>query len=188
MDGTSKIDTVAAAVTQLSKEVSPSVDQFGNPTGTLFDGLQTLLAESRGRDMTIHALQASVNTLFAAINERLPSGGTNGTLSERSTGRPCFWFVDWRLFFSFAATEAVENLFDKQRQEQEQVLRAVAAGKSPIQTTTGGPLRSVTARWTDLSDDIKGERLRFIEAMKEATAINIQSKLTSAPPSGTSQS
>ena len=99
MDGTSKIDTVAAAVTQLSKEVSPSVDQFGNPTGTLFDGLQTLLAESRGRDMTIHALQASVNTLFAAINERLPSGGTNGTLSKRSTGRSCFWFVDWRLFF-----------------------------------------------------------------------------------------
>ena len=79
-------------------------------------------------------------------------------------------------------------MFDKQRQEQEQVLRAVAAGKSPIQTTTGGPLRSVTARWTDLSDDIKGERLRFIEAMKEATAINIQSKLTPAPPSGTSQS
>ena len=29
----------------------------------------------------------------------------------------------------FVATEAVENLFDKQRQEQEQVLRAVAAGK-----------------------------------------------------------
>ncbi|KAF9649853.1 hypothetical protein BDM02DRAFT_1731692 [Thelephora ganbajun] len=130
-DGTSKIDTVAAAVTQFSRGVSPGVDQFGNPTGTLFDGLQTLLAESRARDLTIHALQASVNTLFAAINERLPSGGTNGTLT----------------------TEAVENLFDKQRQEQEQVLRAVAA---------------------DLSDDIKGERLRFIEAMKEATAINIQ--------------
>ena len=30
--------------------------------------------------------------------------------------------------------------------------------------------------WIGLSDDIKGERLRFIEAMKEATAINIQSK------------
>jgi len=99
MDGTSKIDTVAAAVAQLSKEVSPGVDQFGNPTGTLFDGLQTLLAESRGRDLTIHALQASVNTLFAAINERLPSGGTNGTLSERSIGRLCFYFADRGLFF-----------------------------------------------------------------------------------------
>jgi len=29
----------------------------------------------------------------------------------------------------FVATEAVENLFDKQRQEQELVLRAVAAGE-----------------------------------------------------------
>jgi hypothetical protein len=125
-EGTSKIDTVAAAVTQLSRDVSPGVDQFGNPTGTLFDGLQTLLAESRARDLTIHALQASVNTLFAAINERLPSGGANGTLSELSGGRVCFSFIDWRT--RFVATEAVETLFDRQRQEQEQVLRAVAAG------------------------------------------------------------
>ena len=28
----------------------------------------------------------------------------------------------------------------------------------------------------ELSDDIRGERLRFVEAMKEATAINVQSK------------
>lgn len=129
-DGTSKIDTVAAAVDRLSTEVSPGVDQFGNPTGTLFDGLQTLLAESRGRDLTISALQASVNALFAAINERLPSGGANGTLSEPTATRPPFQFTDWRSFiYLFTATEAVETLFDKQRQEQELVLRAVAAGK-----------------------------------------------------------
>lgn len=165
-------------MTQLSKDLSPGVDQFGNPTGTLFDGLQTLLAESRARDMTIHALQASVNTLFAAINARLPGGGAGGTLSEVSLGLPYLWFAHRRLPFVFAATEAVENLFDKQRQEQEQVLRAVAAGKSlwgsdPNDCT---PLWFVNPRSVDLSDDIKGERLRFIEAMKEATAINIQSK------------
>ena len=80
-------------MTQLSRDVSPGVDQFGNPTGTLFDGLQTLLAESRTRDLTISALQASVNTLFAAINQRLPSGGTTSTLSESSTAmRPYFGF------------------------------------------------------------------------------------------------
>jgi hypothetical protein len=98
-DGTSKIDTVAAAVDRLSTEVSPGVDQFGNPTGTLFDGLQTLLAESRGRDLTISALQASINALFAAINERLPSGGANGTLSESTATRLSFQFTDWRSFF-----------------------------------------------------------------------------------------
>ena len=31
--------------------------------------------------------------------------------------------------------------------------------------------------YLELSDDIRGERLRFVEAMKEATAINVQSKL-----------
>jgi len=84
-------------VTQLSKDVSPGVDQFGNPAGTLFGDLQTLLAESRARDVTISALQASVNTLFAAINERLPNGGTNGsTLSGIAEMNPYFWFADWR--------------------------------------------------------------------------------------------
>ena len=29
----------------------------------------------------------------------------------------------------------------------------------------------------ELSDDIRGERLRFVEAMKEATAINVQSMI-----------
>ena len=95
-EGTSKIDTVAAAVTQFSKDVSPGVDQFGNPAGTLFGDLQTLLAESRARDMTISALQASVNTLFAAINERLPNGGTNGsTLSGIGGVALHFSFADW---------------------------------------------------------------------------------------------
>lgn len=92
-DGTSKIDSAAAALTQLSRDLSPGVDQFGNPTGTLFDGLQTLLAESRARDLTINALQASVNTLFAAINERLPSGGTGGTLSGSPVVR-VFYLLD----------------------------------------------------------------------------------------------
>lgn len=124
-DGTSKIDSVAAVVAQLSREVSPGTDQFGNPTGTLFDGLQTLLAESRARDFTIHALQASINTLFAAISERLPSATTNAALSkfpgEHSLSVRSPEGLD-------LATEAVETLFDRQRQEQEQVLRAVAAG------------------------------------------------------------
>jgi hypothetical protein len=33
-----------------------------------------------------------------------------------------------------------------------------------------------TKRYIELSEDIRGERLRFVEAMKEATAINVQSK------------
>ena len=175
-DGTSKIDTVAATLTQLSRDVSPGVDQFGNPIGTLFDGLQTLLTESRARDLTINALQASVNTLFAAINERLSSRGASGTLSESSVCESllvCLLTGD----HSLVATEEVENLFDKQRQAQEQVLRAVAAGACHSCGNDRGPSRPANVYRIDLSDDIKGERLRFIEAMKEATTINVQSEL-----------
>ena len=34
---------------------------------------------------------------------------------------------------------------------------------------------------TEISGEIKGERLRFVEAMKEATAINIQRELSVLP-------
>ena len=64
------------------------------------------------------------------------------------------------------------EMINRQRQDHESMLRGIAAG-----------LRSSLAvfrihrSWLfhiELSNDIRGERLRFVEAMKEATAINIQ--------------
>ena len=49
----------------------------------------------------------------------------------------------------------IAGLIERQKKEQEELLRAVAA---------------------ELSNEIRGERLRFVEAMKEATAINVQGK------------
>ncbi|PCH43387.1 hypothetical protein WOLCODRAFT_164398 [Wolfiporia cocos MD-104 SS10] len=50
-------------------------------------------------------------------------------------------------------TESVVGLIDRQRQDHERMLRSLG---------------------TELSNEIRGERLRFVEAMKEATAINVQ--------------
>ncbi|KAJ7262221.1 hypothetical protein B0H12DRAFT_1231263 [Mycena haematopus] len=49
--------------------------------------------------------------------------------------------------------QSIAGLIDQQRQEQEGLLRALA---------------------TELTNEIRGERLRFVDAMKEATAINVQ--------------
>ncbi|QRV94093.1 condensin complex subunit 1 [Ceratobasidium sp. AG-Ba] len=49
--------------------------------------------------------------------------------------------------------ETILKMVDTQKQEQEQLLRKLA---------------------TDLSSDIRGERLRFVEAMSHATSMNIQ--------------
>ncbi|KAL5528481.1 hypothetical protein ACEPAF_7617 [Sanghuangporus sanghuang] len=49
--------------------------------------------------------------------------------------------------------DTVVQMIERQKQEQESTLRGIAA---------------------ELSNDIRGERLRFVEAMKEATAINVQ--------------
>ncbi|KAF9464939.1 hypothetical protein BDZ94DRAFT_1307379 [Collybia nuda] len=48
---------------------------------------------------------------------------------------------------------AVASLIDRQRQDQEGLFKALTS---------------------KISDEIRGERLRFVEAMKEATAINVQ--------------
>ena len=43
---------------------------------------------------------------------------------------------------------------------------------------TGFPHEAMCSCSIELSDDIRGERLRFVEAMKEATAINVQSMVS----------
>ncbi|KAJ3533009.1 hypothetical protein NM688_g7344 [Phlebia brevispora] len=50
-------------------------------------------------------------------------------------------------------TESIAAMIGHQRQDQEQMLRTLAS---------------------ELSNEIRGERLRFVEAMKEATTINVQ--------------
>ncbi|EJD52527.1 hypothetical protein AURDEDRAFT_111190 [Auricularia subglabra TFB-10046 SS5] len=52
-----------------------------------------------------------------------------------------------------AASDALFAFMEQQRQANEALLRGVA---------------------TELSNDIRGERLRFVDAMKEATTVNIQ--------------
>lgn len=47
----------------------------------------------------------------------------------------------------------------------------------------GLPYEAMCLCRIELSDDIRGERLRFVEAMKEATAINVQSMISNCPPS-----
>lgn len=49
--------------------------------------------------------------------------------------------------------EIIADMIDRQRQDQENLFRSLTS---------------------EISDEIKGERLRFVEAMKEATAINVQ--------------
>lgn len=58
---------------------------------------------------------------------------------------------------------------ERQRRDQERMLRALANGE--IRSSHYAMCLSSI----ELSDDIRGERLRFVEAMKEATAINVQS-------------
>ncbi|KAG2145990.1 Tim17/Tim22/Tim23/Pmp24 family-domain-containing protein [Suillus bovinus] len=57
-------------------------------------------------------------------------------------------------------TDSVMEIINRQRADQEQMLRVLSS---------------------ELTEEIRGERLRFVEAMKEATAINVQGAFALCP-------
>ena len=73
-------------------------------------------------------------------------------------------------------TDSVLEIINRQRHEQEQMLRALSTGRYPALNARCSHRRHFP---TELTNEIRGERLRFVEAMKEATAINVQGKLRS---------
>ncbi|CAL1707266.1 unnamed protein product [Somion occarium] len=145
--GTSQIDSVVAGVQQLCKELGPVSELqnlasendgkplpggLPNPAGNLLADFRSFLLKDQEREENTTILQASVNGLVAAVQEDLRR---NAESRNQLT------------------TESIVGLIERQRQDQERMLRLLA---------------------TDLSNDIRGERLRFVDAMKEATAINVQ--------------
>ncbi|KIP11595.1 hypothetical protein PHLGIDRAFT_457132 [Phlebiopsis gigantea 11061_1 CR5-6] len=135
--GTSQIESVAAGVQHLCKELGPAeaVSADGQPLPQEGVGLlaevRQLLAESRQRGDHVGTLQMSVEGLAAAVHESIQAAEARNQLP----------------------TDTMSVLVEQQRQSQEYMLKALA---------------------TELSNEIRGERLRFVEAMKEATTINVQ--------------
>ncbi|KAI0762106.1 hypothetical protein BD413DRAFT_643915 [Trametes elegans] len=137
--GTSQIEGVAAGVQQLCQDLGPVPElqdgeqsEDGSPCGSLLSDIRKFLVQHKEREENTASMQTSVNGLIAAVQE---------DLRRNAEARNLF------------TTESVIGMIDRQRQDQERMLKALA---------------------TELSNDIRGERLRFVEAMKEATAINVQ--------------
>ncbi|KAI0705100.1 hypothetical protein C8T65DRAFT_830644 [Cerioporus squamosus] len=138
--GTSQIEGVAAGVQQLCRDLgplkggeeAPGEGDAPQPGTNLLSDIRRLLMENQERDQNAANLHASVNGLIAAVQDDMRhSAETRNILT----------------------TESVMGVIDRQHQDQERLLKALA---------------------TELTNEIRGERLRFVEAMKEATAINVQ--------------
>ncbi|KAJ7462243.1 hypothetical protein B0H11DRAFT_2054741 [Mycena galericulata] len=124
--GTAQIGVVAAGVEKLCQDLGSSDENPSGGRSSIIPDIRQLVSDGQGREQNAAALQLSVNSLAALI----------GSESRNN----------------FSA-QSIVNLIDQQRQDQEGLLRALAA---------------------ELSEEIRGERLRFVDAMKEATAINVQ--------------
>ncbi|TDL25965.1 hypothetical protein BD410DRAFT_783971 [Rickenella mellea] len=129
-DGSAQMQSIAVGVQRLCHELAPVEDQYDQSGHVLSDVGRP--STQKERDARTEALHNSVQELLEVVKAES---------ENRAQGNERF------------ATEAVLGMIDRQRQEQEMMLRNIAA---------------------ELSTDIRGERLRFVEAMKEATAINVQ--------------
>ncbi|KAI0779348.1 hypothetical protein C8Q74DRAFT_1350002 [Fomes fomentarius] len=142
--GTSQIDGVAADVQQLCRELAPIPELQDDP-----DAAQ----EGQEGESPSGSLLSDIRRLLVQNREREQNtaelhASVNGLMA--AVQEELRQTAEVR---SVMSPESVIGMIDQQRQHQEGLLKALA---------------------TELSADIRGERLRFVEAMKEATAINVQ--------------
>jgi len=67
------------------------------------------------------------------------------------------------------AVEHVVSVLERQRNDNEMLLRALATGETQIFR-----LVYLANGYVDLTSEIRGERIRFVEAMQQATSVNVQ--------------
>lgn len=134
--GTSQIDTVAAGVHQLCKELGP-ITELQDPTpggengeprehsSSLLSDIRMFLVQNQDREESTAMLQASVNGLVAAVQEDLRRNAeARNSLSKCNNVRPLFYEAHCA-----TATESIVGLIERQRQDQERMLRNLQHGK-----------------------------------------------------------
>ncbi|KZT10708.1 uncharacterized protein LAESUDRAFT_346053 [Laetiporus sulphureus 93-53] len=109
--GTSHIESVAAGIQQLCKDLGPIPElaesaegEEPRSSGTLLGDIRRLLIENQSREEQSTALHASVNGLIAAVQE---------DLRKNAEAR------------NMLTTESVVGLIDRQRQDHERMLRTL---------------------------------------------------------------
>ncbi|KAG6372324.1 hypothetical protein JVT61DRAFT_7764 [Boletus reticuloceps] len=153
--GTVHIQSVAANVEQLCSYLGTSSESDtagGQPSNQgMLSEMRHLISSVQTKSLGEGQLQTSVGELMNTVREQMK----NDTEQRAAL-----------------VTESVLEIIHRQRHEQEQMLRALSTGRCPIHyPICSHCLHSSSA---ELTNEIRGERLRFVEAMKEATAINVQ--------------
>jgi len=159
-NGTSNILNVAQGVQRLCDDLLPEATSSENEDDAPADeakakGIRTEIrsllshVESEGdKTSRIHEKLEELLELTKAASEKAPSAASDvGALLHLQ--RLCLLQLQLMLL----DMDTLVGLINRQREDHETLLRNIAS---------------------ELSNDIRGERVRFVEAMKEATAINVQ--------------
>ena len=152
----------------LEKFVVGSGSEMQAMTGKLDRLVKELAPESEpgldGAAVTPAAgVAALVNQLHGLMLEQKKRGEADNSTADR-VDTLVNTMVDDRSRWS----ESLEKI----RKHNDDLLRAVATGE--FESLSLGPLLCLSLnRMIDLTSEIRGERLRFVEAMREATSVNV---------------
>lgn len=190
-NGTSQIQGISNNIERLCNEIGCTSTSTSTPTNNngrpssrspgpqpnLVNDIRQLVAGMKARDQNFAALQAAVHSLLEVLSA-----------SQAQHGAGWFHFfskyeLQIRLSVCFHPdSQAIAGLMDRQRHDQEAMFRAFTNGELTrlLLEAQNQKINEMTmdhSAFSEISGEIKGERLRFVDAMKEATAINVQRKL-----------
>ncbi|PFH53753.1 hypothetical protein AMATHDRAFT_83687 [Amanita thiersii Skay4041] len=147
-NGTSQIQSVAANVDILCKELGcVSKSDSGDGAAT-----GTFLTSNKDRNLFRDLRELVAHVQAREQNSAELQASVNALLGMMKSGR-------------VPDAGSTVELIERQRREQASLLRSLRNGFNHFFV------------YVELSNEIKGERIRFVEAMKEATTINVQSQL-----------
>lgn len=150
------MQAVARGVEMLCNEVAPQIiyseeapehDGQGRAVGGLRAEIAMLAEGLKSSEQRSIQMQGLLAEVVASSNQ---VGGSQALSKSR---RSKLLHLEQKFIKICSDTDTITAILSQQKQDQESILRNIAA---------------------ELSNDIRGERLRFVEAMKEATAINVQ--------------
>lgn len=172
-NGTTEIQSMSGQVSRLVEQLVPPPIDGPEAVAEPQKSLPAMINDMQAMLFAMQAKQAEDTMAGARLDGLVASLGQDRQRQEASHagGSSARSGLALSSHLGLAAVENVMTALDRQRGEHETLLRALATGGY----TARPDEPSLMQLFSDLTSEIRGERLRFVEAMKEATNINVHS-------------
>jgi hypothetical protein len=145
---------------QLLRSIATAVD--GIAQGSTMHNLAPNKQGIGASDATLEDLKANMKSILSAIGDDIRQH------TEFREAQGIFPRRPYDEALTLAGLSSVLGAIEKNQRDQETLLRSIAEGRHSITYSV-----FKTHALSGISADVRGERLRFVDAMKDATSVNV---------------